>query len=841
MAQKLSSNETLQPIFTALADRYAIERELGQGGMATVFLARDLRNEQPVAIKVLHPDLAASIGGDRFIREIGLGSVLLHPNILGVLDSGRVESLPYYVMPYVEGESLRDRLVRQGQLSIDETIAIARQIANALAHAHEKQVVHRDIKPENILLEGQHVWVADFGVAHAVTEAGGETLTKTGMAVGTATYMSPEQAAGSRHVSAASDQYSLACVVYEMLAGQPPFTAPTALGLMARHSLDTVPSLRIVRATVPEHVELTLLKALAKVPADRFANVTEMAAGLAGELAPKRLTLSGSRPGTPAPKVSRRRRLTMAAVALLAVLGGGTVAAWRLAGAKPVEADLDRLHHVAVLYFDDRTNGELSHLAEGLTETLIQELGQVNGLTVVSRNGVAQFRNASTRAESIATKLQVGTIVSGTVQQGDGRVKVGVEVMNGLTGESEHRTVEAARANVLDLQESVARQVVAFLRPLIGQEVALARAKSATRNAAAWEALQRAKQTAAGADKLLADGDIEAASRQLLRADAELAKVEEMEPKWVTPVVQRGWLAYRQARILPDIDPKAYEKWIGEAMPRAEQALALAPNDADALELRGTLRYWRWMLNLDPDPRATAKSLADAEADLRNATVANRVQASAWNSLSHLLMAKSEIADANLAALTAYETDPYLSDAHKTLWRLFVTAADLGKPEQAKSWCDQGLLRFPADDHFTECRLWMLALKRETIPTAAEIWKARDAYVQRLPEHSRDFEARRTGMIAALALVRANLPDSARAVAVRSRGDSEIDPTSELTYLEMLVRAQLGDRDDAYRLLTTYLVSNPQYRATLANEPTWWLKDLQNDPRYKSLQVAGSG
>ncbi|MGH7703033.1 MAG: serine/threonine-protein kinase, partial [Gemmatimonadales bacterium] len=292
----------------ALADHYALEREIGEGGMATVYLAQDIRLGRPVAIKVFKPDLAASLGHERFLREIKVAAQLQHPNILGVYDSGDAAGLLYYVMPFVAGESLRDRLNREQQLSLPDAIEITREVAAALSHAHSLGIVHRDIKPENILLMGGKALVADFGIARAVDQAGGEKLTKTGMSVGTPVYMSPEQAAGDSHVDGRSDQYSLACVLYELLAGQPPFTGPTAMAIMARHSMEQVPSLRIVRAAIPEDIEQGIFQALEKVPADRFATIAQFADALTGTPTGS-YTRRASTRAIPAARSSRGRRL----------------------------------------------------------------------------------------------------------------------------------------------------------------------------------------------------------------------------------------------------------------------------------------------------------------------------------------------------------------------------------------------------------------------------------------------------------------------------------------------------------------------------------------------------
>ncbi len=243
-------SDLLESLRETLADRYAIERELGRGGMATVYLAEDRKHRRPVAIKVLHPELAAALGAERFLREIEIAARLQHPHILPLYDSGSAGGQLYYVMPYVEGESLRDRLSREQQLPLEDALRIATEVAGALAYAHSHGIVHRDIKPENIMLSGGTAVVADFGIAHAVTAAGEEhDLTQTGTIIGTPAYMSPEQATGSAELDGRSDEYSLACVVYEMVVGEPPFTGPTAQAIIARHSLDMVSPPSIVRAT----------------------------------------------------------------------------------------------------------------------------------------------------------------------------------------------------------------------------------------------------------------------------------------------------------------------------------------------------------------------------------------------------------------------------------------------------------------------------------------------------------------------------------------------------------------------------------------------------------------
>jgi serine/threonine protein kinase len=265
---------------SAIGTRYLIERELGRGGMATVYLARDRKHDRRVAVKVLDPELASAIGPARFLQEIQIAARLAHPNILPLHDSGEADGLLYYVMPFVEGESLRDRLDRERHLSLDDTMQIVRAVASALTYAHRQGVIHRDIKPENILLTGGQAIVADFGIARAIDVAGTDRLTGTGLAIGTPAYMSPEQGGAERALDGRTDLYSLACVAYEMLGGEPPFTGPSVQAVMARHAVDSPPPLRTLRPAVPRGVEAAIERALAKVPQDRFTTADEFAATL---------------------------------------------------------------------------------------------------------------------------------------------------------------------------------------------------------------------------------------------------------------------------------------------------------------------------------------------------------------------------------------------------------------------------------------------------------------------------------------------------------------------------------------------------------------------------------
>ena len=819
------ATDLFEQLRTALADRYAIDRKIGEGGMATVYFAHDLAEPRDVAIKVLRPELAASIGGDRFVREIEVASKLSHPNILGMYDSGQTDDFLWFTMPFIEGESLRDRLEREGQLPLDDALSIIRQVGTALAFAHKQGIIHRDIKPENILLTGDRAIVADFGIARAVTQAGGEKLTRTGMAVGTPVYMSPEQAMADK-VDARSDEYSVGCVLYEMLVGQPPFTGSNPVALMARHSMEKVPSVRLVRETVPDQVENMIMKALAKAPADRYQTMDQFVAALEGaETAP---IYSHRDKG----KAAARKRLIIGAATGVVVLlaAAGAFLKFR---SKAAVAEGPPPSQLAILYFDDKSPGkDQAFLADGLTETLIHELSQVKVLQVISRNGVAPYRKGTVSDDSISRALKVGTIVRGSVVGIGDSVRVEVALENAAGEEVGSTQLTRARTDLFALQDDLAKEVSVFLRKRIGQEVELQESRAGTRNVKAWELEQQAQTMAAGIDSLAAAGDPDGAARETRRVDSMFARVEQMDGKWVSPIVQRAWLDYKQARRASD--KSGYAAWIDPGLAHAERAIALEPNDADALEVRGTLRYLKWLANIATDQTEAARLLAGAEQDLRASVEANTAQASAWATLSHLLNAKSRTAEGKVAALRAYAADPYLTNASTVVWRLFQNSLDLEDRPEATRWCAEGQRRFPSNPRFIECQIWIYALKGEK-PDIPRAWTLLNQYAQRYPPNLRPYWTKRGSMLVAMALARANLPDSARAVATRARLDASDDPTRELSFFEAIVRVMVGDKDEALRLLNTYYAANPQLREGLDHDETWWFKPLQNDPGYKSL------
>ena len=474
---------------TALADRYRIERELGAGGMATVWLAEDLRHRRKVAVKVLRPELADVLGPERFLREIEIAANLRHPHILPLYDSGNAGGFLFYVMPLIEGESLAAVIRREKQLPIDDALRYAREVADALSYAHAHGVVHRDIKPDNIMIESGHAVVADFGIAKAVASAGDVTaLTGTGMSVGTPAYMSPEQASGDPDIDGRSDLYSLGCVLYEMLAGQPPFSGATIDILVRQHIMTAPPPVTQFRPAVPPAVADALARALSKAPADRFNPVGQFASAL-GNVG------SGDSTKVAAPP-RRPSRLALAAIlagAVLLVLAG-----WGLfmrgGPAAPVAA-ADR-RSIAVLPFEN-IGGDTANqsFVLGVHAEIITQLGKLEGLRVSSRSSALQFRETPKAARAIASELGVATLLTGSMQRSGGQVHLNVALEDAAKGEqlwAESYDRQLTPENLFALQGEIAAKVAGALSVRLSREQQAEIVKPPTTNLAALDLYYRA-------------------------------------------------------------------------------------------------------------------------------------------------------------------------------------------------------------------------------------------------------------------------------------------------------------------------------------------------------------
>jgi serine/threonine-protein kinase len=597
--------DLLDRLKAALADRYRVDREIGRGGMAHVFLAHDLKLDRAVALKVLRPDLAAVLGGERFLREITLAAKLEHPHILGIHDSGEADGLLYYVMPYVDGESLRGRLDREKQLPLDDALRISREVADALSYAHSHGVIHRDVKPENILLESGHAVVADFGIARAIAQAGGERLTGTGVALGTPAYMSPEQAAGSKDLDGRSDLYSLGCVLYEMLAGHPPFVAASVESLIHQHLSAEPPHITGIRPAVPAHVAATLERALAKTPADRFNPV----ALFAEALGPRASAAVAPAPATTAAPAARRLspgRIAFLAVAVVVVIAGAVaVGRWMRPGAsQPTGAPGHPRTAIAVLPFQNLSaEGPYAYFAAGLHDELLTQLAKVAALAVMGRTSVMGYAGTTKTLPAIADELGVGSIVEGSAQVLGDRLRVNVQLLDAATGrhlwaERYDRTLDDAFA----IQSDVAQQIVAAVGATLGGSEQAAIAEAPTANAEAYRLYLQGQEYFHRPGRLrrtleIAQGLYEQAvalDSTFALAWAALSETHGRMWYWYDPsptrLVREREAAQTALRFAPDL-PKAHvamgvSHYFGTAHWRAalaEYRIALAdlPNDAD--------------------------------------------------------------------------------------------------------------------------------------------------------------------------------------------------------------------------------------------------------------------
>jgi TolB-like protein/tRNA A-37 threonylcarbamoyl transferase component Bud32 len=837
--------DLLEQLKVALKDQYDVERELGQGGMATVFLASDVKHGRKVAIKVLHEDLAMALGADRFRREIHIATSLSHPHILQLFDSGEADGQLYYVMPFIEGESLRDRINREKILPIEDALRITSEVASALDFAHRKNIIHRDIKPENILLQEGHAVVADFGIARAVNSMNTTAaLTQTGVSVGTPTYMSPEQAFAEKDIDGRSDEYSLACVLYEMLTGQPPFTGPNAQSIMARHSMAAVPSMQIVRNTIPDEVEDLVQRALAKSPADRFATLAEFATELQ-ECVIDHATVTRridrrtlARP-VPKAKQSKRKYIIAGAAAAMILVGG--VGAWRLFGrsasASTTSGGLEP-SRVAVMYFDDVSpNRQLAYMADGLTESLIDQLAQVQALDVVSKSGASMFKGSDASADSIAKTLNAGTLVRGTVEEEGDRLRVTVRYVDGNSGaDLDRKSFGVPKGDVFAMRDSLAREVANFLRQRVGQEVRLREERSGTSNVQAWTLLQRANTVSKDGEDQAANADTTASQRSFALADSLLAQSERLDPRWSDPVSARAGVALAQAKRAGGA--LGAKPWIEGGIAHADRALAINGRDAEALENRGTLKYTKWRLGLAGNQREAAALLTEAEKDLRAAVNIKPSNATAWAQLSQIYNQKDDFTQAKLTATRAYEEDAYLNGTDRILWRLYATSYDLEQFPDAVKYCEEGGRRFPKNPLFVRCRLWLLTTNqlKPDIPAA---WADYAKLQSLMPPKGWEYTQHEARMLIAAGLARTpGLQDSARHVLIAARADRSADPSGELLSVEAFIRTLLknpADTDEAFKLLQRYLSEHPAHLAGLKQSQSWWWKQLKQDARFAEL------
>jgi serine/threonine-protein kinase len=785
----------------AIGAEYELGRELGRGGMATVYLAHDRKHDRSVALKVLHPDLGAALGPERFEREIRLAARLQHPHILPVFDSGDAGGRLWYTMPYVEGESLRDRVVREIQLPVEEAVRVVREAAQGLHYAHQRGVVHRDVKPENILLtQDGTTLVADFGIArvapaHAPPGQGNTRLTGTGLAVGTPAYMSPEQAAGEGDVDARTDVYALGAVLYELLAGEPPFTGPTPQAVLAKRFATPAPSIRVVRPGVPDAIATVLARALATVPADRYATAGDFAAALGEALrAPSPVQTRGER-GRTSPQ--RRHVLVALGVAGFAALGTG---AWWLQrrttdGAPVVETSVaSRSGNVgasqqslAVLPLVN-VGGDTAteYFADGMTDELTGALARVPGLKVVSRTSAFAFKGKrDVDVREVARRLGVRAVLEGTVRKAQNQVRVAVQLTNATDGYTLwSEAYDRPLADVFAVQNDVSHAVVTALQGRLSAGQHAGSPSRTPRDPEAYLLYLKALHV-----PYTPKGQTEAVAllQQSIARDSTFADAYAFLSSRYSVLAGFG--------TLPDSVADA------RAMAAAKRALGLDPNLPEAhfalafvlgmrLDLKGGEASLRRGLELkpsDPDGHSKLAMLKiitgglseDALREQRLAEQLDPLSVGGKQNLGTLLLSMHRDAEAAELFRAATVIDPTYPGARSALG---VTLARLGKDAEAVAAVQQALNMVPDDPDFL-----------------ADL-----AYVH----------------------IRAGRPERARAILAELQGrPAEVRPT----LLIASIQACLGDIDAAFASL-----KRVQWNAfgLIALRSDVRLDSLRGDPRY---------
>jgi serine/threonine protein kinase/Flp pilus assembly protein TadD len=679
----------------ALSQSYTIDRELGRGGMATVYLAQDTRHERLVALKVLHPELAASLGPDRFLREIKVAARLNHPHILPLHESGQADGFLYYVMPYVEGESLRERLDREQLLPVDEAIRHARAIASALDYAHRQQIVHRDIKPENVMLHEGEAMVMDFGIAKAVSSVGSDTLTQTGMMVGTPAYVSPEQAAGEASLDGRSDQYSLACMLYEMLSGERPFTGPTAQAIMAKRFTEPAKPIRAIRSSVPENVERAITKAMATDVTGRFRTTAMFGQALASTS----LATPSDTETMPQPSVASAKS-------------------------------------IAVLPFTNMSaDPENEYFTDGIAEEIINALSKIQSLRVASRTASFALKGKNEEIAEIGRKLKVSTFLEGSVRRMGNRLRVTAQLVNVADGyhlwsERYDREME----DVFAIQDDISQSIVKALRVILSEDEKKAIEKSRTENVKAYEFYLRGRQffedrrkslefarqmfkraTEEDPEYALAYTGIanccsllysyyDARESNLRQAEAASTRALELQPELAEAHLARAIAMWLNKRNFADaqaefehamrLDPKLFDApyfyaracqsqgKFAEAVRLFERASVLRPEDYLTPNFL-SLAYRS--LGREDDARVASQrglKLSEERIEL------NPEDARAYNLAGSLLAAMGESERALEYARRAAEIDP---DDTVTLYNAACTYAVLGKHEEALAALERAL------------------------------------------------------------------------------------------------------------------------------------------------------
>ena len=830
---------------------YKIEGIVGKGGMAIVYRARDTRHPRQVAIKVLRPEVAQSIGTTRFLREIAVAAPFSHPHILPLIDSGVItddqgRSTPYYVMPLVDGETLHQKLVREGRLPIPVVLRITREILEALQYAHAQGVIHRDIKPANILLSDGHAVVADFGVSRPLPQSVADEpaepgLTITGDVIGTPSYMSPEQALGHPAVDARSDIFSVGCVMYEMLVGDRPFDTPIPqyTATKKRHGIFT--SARDARPDVSVALDAVLAKALKAEPEERYASAAAFLIAIAG--LDEKDTSGWGMLQQPVPGWMRN-----VAIGALAVVGvvAATLQSNRVKDAQSATAaTASDKSRVAVLPMEAAApDSEMTVVANGFHTDLIDELAQYPALTVISKNGVLQFRGNTATTDSVARALNVGSVVTGTIKRAGEMVWVTVRLIDGATGVLRKTSTDSGSVHdLLSVRSSVIASVTRSLRTVIGE--ALTEHEHLTaRSSEAWELQARVTnmtESESGTIDRLSEAD--RIARYML-IDSLLARAASLDRNWAAPLTTQASILNQRASFLESTLPGsadanapgtvAVRALRDRALEIANQAVARSPRDANALATRGKieLELWRTAKVSAPETLRLA-----AEHDLKTAVEIRPDLAAAWNNLSLLHSASGAAEVAADDASKALKADAFLRDAPAVLSRRFFSSLAANKQVEAASSCQLGKRLYPTAAQFFQCDLTLLGWTAGKVPDIAKAWRALEATEMRdsLHQIAAGWGTRR--LLVAAIVARAGLADSARAIvrSVRAAKESQIAPDN-IDFGEAHVHAILNEPALAIQLLERYVRNNPALRGQVREHP--WFANLRSMPQFITLTAA---
>lgn len=538
-----------------------------------------------------------------------------------------------------------------------------------------------------------------------------------------------------------------------------------------------------------------------------------------------------------------RTEIVLLVLVSLVTLGAGGLTVQRQLELERVrvaagEAGLE-LRRVAVLYFRDRSRGgDLEYLADGLTESLIHRLTESRSLDVLSDNASRRFRDPAFSLDSIASALEAGTLVDGTVERRGDEIRVDFALHDGASGaEIQRGRVERPAEDLFALRDDVAEEVALLLGQWLEEEVELRQARGGTESVVAWTLFRRGERARSEGEELLEEGARDEAVQQLRRADSLYAEAIRADESWAPPLISRGLLCDLLAQAVVRDDPGAARSWINAGIQYADRALALEPRAAEAHYAKGRLEYFRWRAGLAASPSESDGAFRTALESMERATREEPSFAEAWSILSVLHSEEADNTEAKLAARRAFEEDEFLQNADEVLFRLYATSYDLEQMRDATQYCEEGRKRFPRHILFRECRLWLLAApySQALDPNPETAWAALDQYLEVVPPSYRDYLRIKGQILVAGTLGRAELQDSAEAVLARSRAPADLDPEMELMGLEALVRLHLGQKTDALDLLKTYLTANPHHREGWQWTAHWWWRPLQDDPEFRAL------